>query len=164
MYHALDHLTGNGLLPSAHDFNESYFVEFDQNIYYSFDGNDAFAAAMGDIGYIFVPPRCYDYTVKCKLHVYFHGCGMNVPRWGYETWLEMVSGFFDVGTTNDIVILFPQVCTYIKLYRFLPALQHTFCRQHPTMTCKEMMCILQKRGAAGTRLDTWLVVFFSKLY
>ncbi len=109
MYHALDHMSGGGLTPSTHVFDESNFVDFDQNIYYTIDGGDAYSAAMGDIGYIFIPPRCQDSTVACKLHVYFHGCGMNVPIWGYDTWLRMVSGFFDVGTTNDVVMLFPQV-------------------------------------------------------
>ena len=109
MYHALDHMSGGGLTPSTHVFDESNFVDFDQNIYYTIDGGDAYSAAMGDVGYIFIPPRCQDSTVACKLHVYFHGCGMNVPIWGYDTWLRMVSGFFDVGTTNDVVMLFPQV-------------------------------------------------------
>ena len=131
MFQVLNFILGGDLRPPSFDYDVADFVPFNQvedlytihtvfmyhcmiaffaqNIYFSIDGGDAYSAGLSEEGYTFVPPQCQDGTKRCKLHVYFHGCHMNVEEWGYNAWLEMVSGLFAVGTANDIAFLFPQV-------------------------------------------------------
>ena len=44
-----------------------------------FARNSAYDASMEAFGYVYVPQRCEPGTgVECRLHVFFHGCGMQV--------------------------------------------------------------------------------------
>ncbi len=67
--------------------------------------DDAAAARLAPVGYVYVPERCRQGT-RCALHVAFHGCLQNaamigdafVAHAGYNGWAE----------ANAIVVLYPQ--------------------------------------------------------
>jgi len=78
------------------------FVEFDQTAFVSGHG-------MAGTGWAYVPQACRSGTVRCKLHVVFHGCQQNttivgdkfVRNTGYNRWAD----------TNQMVVLYPQTST-----------------------------------------------------
>jgi poly(3-hydroxybutyrate) depolymerase len=64
---------------------------------------------MGATGWAYVPQACRSGSVRCKLHVVFHGCQQNatlvgdkyVRNTGYNRWAD----------TNQMVVLYPQTST-----------------------------------------------------
>ena len=43
------------------------------------EGVPAYNASMGSYGYVYIPQRCEPGTgVLCRLHMFFHGCTMQV--------------------------------------------------------------------------------------
>ena len=80
------------------EFAQHSFVEttIDQ-----FDGLD-------EIGYIFYPNQCVNKQKKCKLHIFFHDCQMNVnseKKGGMDKILNL--GFLEYSVSNDLIIIFP---------------------------------------------------------
>ncbi|HET7865680.1 MAG TPA: PHB depolymerase family esterase [Burkholderiaceae bacterium] len=78
------------------------FIEFDQTAFVSGHG-------MGATGWAYVPQACRSGSVRCKVHVVFHGCQQNatlvgdkyVRNTGYNRWAD----------TNQMVVLYPQTST-----------------------------------------------------
>ena len=81
---------------------------------------------MEAFGYVYVPQRCEPGTgVECILHVFFHGCGMQVSVVNLSTMWKgsdikifqqpeeigsefiETAGFMEVADSNDMVVLFP---------------------------------------------------------
>jgi poly(3-hydroxybutyrate) depolymerase len=97
----LAHLYGP-LKPRNNGSLSGSFVEFDQTAFVSGHG-------MGATGWAYVPQDCRSGTVRCKLHVVFHGCRQNatllgdkyVRNTGYNRWAD----------TNQMVVLYPQTST-----------------------------------------------------
>lgn len=94
----LAHLYGS-LNPRNNGSLSGSFVEFDQTAFVSGHG-------MGATGWAYVPQACRIGSVRCKLHVVFHGCQQNaaivgdkyVRNTGYNRWAD----------TNQMVVLYPQ--------------------------------------------------------
>ena len=97
----LAHLHGP-LNPRNNGSLSGSFIEFDQTAFVSGHG-------MGATGWAYVPQACRSGTVRCKLHVVFHGCQQNativgdkyVRNTGYNRWAD----------TNNMVVLYPQTST-----------------------------------------------------
>ena len=56
-------------------------------------------------GYVYVPKAC-SATHRCRVHVFFHGCGQSAELIGDA--LVEHAGFNRWAETNDIVVLYPQ--------------------------------------------------------
>lgn len=102
---------------------------FDQTPYREagvFDGLDS-------TGWVYVPQRCEQAGVRCKLHVVFHGCeqGQNFPARGqpgapvYGTVFVDQAGYNRWAESMGLVVLYPQVLpsnegSVISPFRFNP--------------------------------------------
>ena len=43
------------------------------------DGGPAYNSSMESFGYVYIPPSCEpDTGITCRLHMFFHGCTMQV--------------------------------------------------------------------------------------
>ena len=56
MYYALDHLYGGGLTFPFSGYDSSNLLSFEQGPF--FPDGDAYAANMGQLGFVFVPSNC----------------------------------------------------------------------------------------------------------
>lgn len=125
VYYSLNHLNGGNLTVPGSVADPTNLFTFEQDEF--FDG-DAYGEAdtvrnlvphcdcglhisssdanMGSDGLVFIPPACQGFAL-CKLHVHFHGCGMQLDN--LDTDFVERSGFLDTAEVNDIVVIFPQV-------------------------------------------------------
>ena len=85
--------------PSLKD--EGTVIPFDQK---PFAGGDAYALALGDTGYAYVPAACL--RERCSIHVAFHGCRQGADTVGERFVLE--AGYNRWADTNRLIILYPQ--------------------------------------------------------
>ena len=86
----------------------AYFLLDIQNQFF-----DAYAS-QAEIGYYYVPQKCFEESTKCLLHVYFHGCTMSAEVVGTE--FITMSGLLEMADANNIVLILPQVyLNYSKL-------------------------------------------------
>ncbi|HET9646558.1 MAG TPA: PHB depolymerase family esterase [Burkholderiaceae bacterium] len=65
------------------------------------------AAAMADVGYLYVPPACAEPDAHCKVHVAIHGCDQSVESIGRQFYTD--TGYNNWADTNGILVLYPQV-------------------------------------------------------
>ena len=61
-------------------------------------------ASIGEKGYIYVPTNCLDESVKCQLHISFHGCLQNIELIGNT--YAVHSGYNEWAESNNIIILY----------------------------------------------------------
>ena len=107
----LRHLYGGRLRPQQPSVR-SNILPFDQT---DFGMNDT-GKAMGFAreGYMYLPSRCKGAAARCRLHTFFHGCGMafNSGSTGAGTGFNLTyvadAGFNAWAEANGIVILYPQ--------------------------------------------------------
>jgi poly(3-hydroxybutyrate) depolymerase len=59
---------------------------------------------MGRTGAIYVPEGCKN-TDNCRLHIHFHGCGVNLTSAGSTA--IFTAGFNEVAEAENIIILYP---------------------------------------------------------
>ena len=105
---ALQHVYNNSLVPPSKRANNSRLQLIDQEIYME-PGNDVGLAKQANM---FVPPQCAGAGAKkCKLHIWFHGCGGCSGGNFYESSIKY-AGFNEWAETNDIVILYPVMRSY----------------------------------------------------
>jgi poly(3-hydroxybutyrate) depolymerase len=85
---------------------------FDQTEF--FDERDK-STSLNEAGYLYVPEACENSstsTVKCRLHVAFHGCEQYVDKIhdiffrdaGYNAWAE----------ANNVIVLYPQTTQWLR--------------------------------------------------
>jgi poly(3-hydroxybutyrate) depolymerase len=87
-------------------------VAFDQTKF--FDVNDD-SASLDKTGYLYVPQACENdaaSTVKCRLHVAFHGCEQYVKKI-HETFVRE-AGYNAWADANHLVILYPQTTQWLR--------------------------------------------------
>lgn len=84
-------------------FNKYHLYEFSQKEFINDD------TGMDDFGYIYAPDRCKG-QVKCEVHMFLHGCGMNTEYIGES--LIYYSGFNEWAETNDLIIIYPQAARH----------------------------------------------------
>jgi hypothetical protein len=80
------------------------FYEFDQREFF-YTGAPS-ASSMDTSGYVYVPSRCINSQIPCKLHVAFHGCQMGKQR--IQDVYAKNAAYNEVGELNNIIILYPQ--------------------------------------------------------
>ena len=62
------------LKPADHDWEDKgVFRVFDQNEFH--DLNIFRESNFAENGYVFYPNTCFKDDAKCKIHMFFHGCG-----------------------------------------------------------------------------------------
>lgn len=54
--------------------------------------------------FLYVPKACEN--KKCKLHIYFHGCGESAADLG--TYVPRKTALLEYASSNEMVVLFPQ--------------------------------------------------------
>lgn len=87
-------------------FNSNNLLRFEQSKYV-LSGVPS-AISMGDTGYVYIPSKCASGSETCRLHVAFHGCNMDLATIG-EIFVQH-NGLNEYAESNNIVILYPQVC------------------------------------------------------
>jgi len=76
---------------------------FNQRLYFPADSQDPLLA---DEGLLFVPEGCTGYdSPPCKLHVYLHGCFVQLNYHVYTTF----GGFNEWAARNNIIVLYPKM-------------------------------------------------------
>ncbi|HVK60956.1 MAG TPA: PHB depolymerase family esterase [Bdellovibrionales bacterium] len=63
-------------------------------------------------GLIYIPKACSDRVRRCRLHVAFHGCQMNLDAVGEVFGLH--AGYNEWAEANDIIVLYPQAAKSAK--------------------------------------------------
>lgn len=64
------------------------------------------SAGLAETGFVYVPTACGNER-RCRVHVFFHGCGQSVSQIG--TALVEKGGFNGWAEANDLIVLYPQV-------------------------------------------------------
>jgi poly(3-hydroxybutyrate) depolymerase len=95
----LHHLLGALAPPTGRESGR--IVRFDQR---PFAGGDAFAAGLGDSGYLYLPQACE--VEPCRVHVALHGCRMSVEQIGERFVRE--AGYNRWADANRLIVLYPQ--------------------------------------------------------
>ncbi len=85
------------------DISAGQLLEFDQNEFVPEGAPNDFVQ---EGGYVYVPSKCIDGEVLCKVHFAFHGCGMGRENIGDE--LVKNAGYLEIAELNNIVTVFPQ--------------------------------------------------------
>jgi len=84
-------------------------IEFDQTLYFG-----SIFPGLADIGWIYIPQPCqlHSNPKPCKLHIFFHGCGMDfsIPSFNF-TYIKH-AGFNSWAESNEMVVLYPQMGGY----------------------------------------------------
>jgi poly(3-hydroxybutyrate) depolymerase len=64
-------------------------------------------SGLADTGYVYIPTSCKNGSVKCAVHVVFHGCKQGVSQVGDDIFSKL--GYNNWADTNHIIVLYPQV-------------------------------------------------------
>ncbi|XP_064405963.1 poly(3-hydroxybutyrate) depolymerase-like [Halichondria panicea] len=90
--------------PADHSLaNPSNLMEFDQSEFFA---DLPGAVDMDSTGFIYVPTKCQNKTVVCRLHAVFHGCRQGRKYVSNEYALH--AGYNAVAELNNIILLYPQ--------------------------------------------------------
>jgi len=83
--------------------------DFDQTLYFG-----SVFPGLADIGWIYVPQKCQVPSIAnpCKLHVFFHGCGMDYSIPSFNFTYVKHAGFNYWAESNEMVVLYPQMGGY----------------------------------------------------
>ena len=65
--------------------------------------------ALGDTGYLYLPPACAAAGAGCRLHVVFHGCRQNAGAVGDAVYAH--AGYNNWADANKLILLYPQTAT-----------------------------------------------------
>ena len=94
----LRHIYGPLDPPAAQETGR--LVAFDQKEF----APDVYAISLADTGYVYLPRSCG--SVRCRVHVAFHGCRQNVDAVGIAFVRE--AGYNRWADSNRIIVLYPQ--------------------------------------------------------
>ncbi len=65
------------------------------------------SAAMARTGYVYIPASCRSGSVRCRVHVVFHGCLQSATKVGDHVYARL--GYNGWADANNLIILYPQV-------------------------------------------------------
>jgi poly(3-hydroxybutyrate) depolymerase len=108
----LPHLYPDATPPPAGARGTGRIVAFDQTQF--FDAKDE-SASLNTSGYLYVPRDCENEspsTVKCRLHVAFHGCEQYAAKI-HETFVRE-AGYNAWADANHLVVLYPQATQWLR--------------------------------------------------
>jgi len=105
----LQHLYGQ-LKPRIFVNATRNILEFSQGLYTPAGVTPA-VISLDDSGFLYVPTACRSSTTRCKLHVFLHGCNMEVAEEGDVFYLH--TGLNEWAESNNIIVLYPQTIATI---------------------------------------------------
>ncbi|CAG7823564.1 unnamed protein product, partial [Allacma fusca] len=103
-YQSLRFLLGEEFISKP---NDSYFDPDSLKLFNQFEfyDGDIKNAAMGNLGFIYIPKTCEEPGQKCYLHINFHGCNEYPPSVA-KRYIEN-NQFLPLAEENGIIVVFP---------------------------------------------------------